>query len=498
MMTTNNLHLYLSKQYNLKCFVDLAQMSTSPSAIYKQFESCYQPAFDTDDRLVFYTLDIISDKLLQHLYRAAELIDISNYFVLICSPHDIRKQLQNIAKQDSFQSLQISLNDTEKLQDSFHVPETICPLPWMHLEISTLGGVRPCCVYSTEVGSVKDASLNSIFYNNAMSALRNEFLIGQRPPGCQYCWRLENKGLSSSRTRHMSLLKKQLLTVDLENPTIKSLDIKPGNTCNFKCRICGPLSSSLFEQELNKIQNIAIKRYNWVEENSAVINEISDLLPNLTNIDMYGGEPFLIKSLKKLIKQAADLGHAENMRLHYNSNGSIYPSDLIEHWKKFNHVDIHFSIDNVGARFELERGGSWQEVESNIKQLLALNLTNVKISIMPAISIMNIFYIDQLLEWADTLGLPVNPLYVSRPPGFDLKNLTGNAKQIIVDKFKDHSWSEMNNIIDYIRSIPDSDGHEFIKLCQHFDSIRNQNFSISHSEIAEAMGYVYNKSHDTN
>jgi hypothetical protein len=348
-------------------------------------------------------------------------------------------------------------------------------------------------VYSGEVGNVKDAPLSDTFYNDKMSDLRDALLTGKQPSGCQHCWRLESQGLSSNRTWHMSLLKKQLLTVDLENPTIRSLDIKPGNTCNFKCRICNPVSSSLFAQESNKIQNIAVKTSNWADENSAVMNEISDLLPNLTNIDMYGGEPFLIKSLKKLIKQAADLGYAEHLRLHYNSNGSIYPSDLIEHWKKFKHIDIHFSIDNVGARFELERGGSWQEVESNIKQLLDLALPNVKVSIMPAISIMNIFYIDQLLEWAGKLGLAVNPLYVNHPFGFALKNLTGPAKQAIVNKFKDHPWPEMKSILEHIRSIPDSDGQEFIKLCQHFDSIRNQNFSISHSEIAEAMGYVYNK-----
>jgi MoaA/NifB/PqqE/SkfB family radical SAM enzyme len=493
MMTIDELRLLLSKQYTIKCFVDLEQMSTAPSAIYKQFESCYQSVFDNQDRLVFYTTDIISDKLLQHLYQAADLIDISNYFVLICSPYDIRNQLHANNKQDSFQSFQVSFDSTKKLQDNFYVSDTMCPIPWMHLEVSTAGQVRPCCVYSGEVGNVKDASLSDTFYNNKMSDLRDALLTGKQPSGCQHCWRLESKGLSSNRTWHMSLLKKQLLTVDLENPTIRSLDIKPGNTCNFKCRICNPVSSSLFAQESNKIQNIAVKTSNWADENSVVMNEISDLLPNLTNIDMYGGEPFLIKSLKKVIKQAADLGYAKHLRLHYNSNGSIYPSDLIEHWKKFKHIDIHFSIDNVGARFELERGGSWQEVESNIKQLLDLALPNVKVSIMPAISIMNIFYIDQLLEWAGKLGLSVNPLYVNHPFGFALENLTGPAKQAIVNKFKDHPWPEMKNILDHIRSIPDSDGQEFIKLCQHFDSIRNQNFSISHSEIAEAMGYVYNK-----
>lgn len=491
-MTIDELRLLLSKQYTIKCFVDLEQMSTAPSAIYQQFESCYQSVFDNQDRLIFYTTDIISDKLLQHLYQAADLADISNYFVLICSPHNIRDQLLGIAKQDSFQSFQVSFDSTKKLQDNFYVPDTMCPMPWMHLEVSTVGQVRPCCVYFTEVGNVKDASLNDTFYNSKMSDLRDAFLSGKRPSGCQHCWRLESKGLSSNRTWHMSLLKKQLLTVNLENPTIRSLDIKPGNTCNFKCRICNPVSSSLFAQESNKIQNIAVKTYNWAEENSAIMNEISDLLPNLTNIDMYGGEPFLIKPLLRLVKQAVDLRYSKNIRLHYNSNGSVYPEKFIDYWKKFKHVDIHFSIDNIGDRFELERGGSWNQVDSNINQLINLKLPNIKISIMPAISIMNIFYIDELLQWADRLSLPVNPLYVTDPIGFDLRNLTEDAKVLIINKFQNHQWPEMKNILNHIKSAPGSNGQEFIKLCKHFDHLRNQNFANSHPEVAEAMGYVYN------
>lgn len=492
-MTIDELRLLLSKQYTIKCFVDLEQMSTAPSAIYQQFESCYQSVFDNQDRLIFYTTDIISDKLLQHLYQAADLLDISNYFVLICSPHNICDQLLGIAKQYSFQSLQVSFDSTKKLQDNFYVPDTMCPMPWMHLEVSTVGQVRPCCVYFTEVGNVKDASLNDTFYNSKMSDLRDAFLSGKQPSGCQHCWRLESKGLSSNRTWHMSLLKKQLLTVNLENPTIRSLDIKPGNTCNFKCRICNPVSSSLFAQESNKIQNIAVKTYNWAEENSAVMNEISDLLPNLTNIDMYGGEPFLIKPLLRLVKQAVDLRYSKNIRLHYNSNGSVYPKKFIDYWKKFKHVDIHFSIDNIGDRFELERGGSWNQVDSNINQLINLKLPNIKISIMPAISIMNIFYIDELLQWADKLSLPVNPLYVTDPIGFDLRNLTEDAKALIINKFQNHQWPEMKNILNHIKSAPGSNGQEFIKLCKHFDHLRNQNFANSHPEVAEAMGYVYNK-----
>ena len=478
----------LQAQYNLKCFIDLAELTISPTRAYQHFDSCYQEVFDHNDRLVFYTSEIVSDQLLQHLYQATDLIDISNYFVLICTPYQIKQP----GNKDPFQTLQVLLETTNSFQENFVVSDTLCPLPWRHVEVLSSGEVRPCCVYTGSVDHVKNNSLSHAFNNAKFQTLRQDLLSGQRPSGCSKCWENERNGLTSNRHYHMSMLKKELLTVDLDNPAIKSLDLKPGNTCNFKCRICNPVSSSLYAQEVKLTTVISIESFNWAESDSKVINEIVELLPTLTNIDIYGGEPFLIKPLLHMVKQAVEQNCAPHIRLHYNSNGSIYPEALIEHWKKFKHVDIQFSIDNIENRFELERGGSWQQVESNIKKLLSLDLPNVTISIMPAISIMNIFYLDEVLQWAHEMGLQVNPNYVTEPLGFALTNLTANAKKLIIEKFQNHPWPEMKNILKYIESTADSDGEEFSKLCRHFDRLRNQNFSSSHSIIANAMGYVYN------
>lgn len=485
-MSITGLRQYLSSQYTLKCFVDLEYISLAPSNAYKQFQACYQESFDNNDRLVFYTTDIISKKLLDHLYQASSQIDVSNFFVLICSPYDISEQVKS---DNPFQTLQLEFEKTRELQNNYFVPDTLCPMPWMHLEVTAPGKIRPCCVSSQTIGHVKDLTLQDAFGSNMLSELRQELLDGKKSSGCQKCWDLESKGLISNRTYHMQFLKTELLTNLLDYPKIKSLDLKPGNTCNFKCRICNPVSSSLFAQEVSKYQSTLLTTFNWAEDNSKTINEISNLLSSISNLDMYGGEPFLIKPLSYLVKQAVDLGYAKNIRLHYNSNGSVYPTNLIEHWKKFAQVDIQFSIDNIGSRFELERGGSWDQVELNIKNLLDLQLPNVKISIMPAVSIMNVFYIDELLEWAGSLNLTVNPLYVLTPEGFALKNLTSEAKTLISDKFKNHHWPEMKSILSYITTLPESNGQEFIKICKHFDQLRNQNFADSHPEIANAMGY---------
>jgi radical SAM protein with 4Fe4S-binding SPASM domain len=494
-----DLHATLSTTWNVKMFVDLSSITLSPEAIYQLFHKCYQPVFEPNDRLVFYTSRSISQELLMHLYRASNLIDISNFFILLCTPQDISNNAVSVAKThftDSvpFQTLVVpSLPDTNELSDQYTLPDTMCPLPWMHLEIKHNGVIRPCCVFQGSVGNINNEKLQNAFNNQSMRSLREEFLKGKKHPGCNSCWSNESQGLTSNRTYHAQLLKTELLTKFLSNPKITSLDIKPGNTCNFKCRICGPNSSSLHANERNqflKINSLSVE--NWID-NDEYVGQLIDLLPNLKNIDMYGGEPFLIKKFNSILKTAIDKNYASGIRLHYNTNGSIYPQHLIEYWKHFQHIDIQISVDNIGQRFELERGGLWTDVENNIKKLLALNLPNATIGIMPAISIMNVFYIGELLNWAKSLGLPVYPIYVSDPAEFSIKNLTKHAKEVITKKYQNHSWPEMKNILATIESTPDNNGINFINKTQYFDSIRKENFSKSHPEIANAMGYVYNK-----
>ena len=493
-VTLVQLENIISKKYSVKCFVDLAELTVSPTQVYKILQQHYQQEFLADDRLVFYTEHAISDQLLRHVYQAATLIDISNFFLLFCSPTDLCDRMQVLARENPgdnipFQSIQANIKNTKPLLDNFAMSDTICPMPWTHMMITQSGQARPCCMYQDSVGNVADDSMHNIFQNQHYVKLRQQLSAGEKVAGCKSCWNLEEHGLTSHRTRHLSLLKTDLFTRYLDDPTITSLDIAPGNTCNFKCRICNPKASSLFAQETQSATGIIpVKSVTWPDSSPEVFEEILGLLPSLTNIDMYGGEPFLIKHLHRLVQQAVEQDQAKHIRLHYNSNGSVYPGHLLEYWKHFNHIDIHFSIDNVGERFELERGGQWYEVEANIRQLLDLKLPNLKISIMPTVNVMNIFYLDELLQWANDLGLPVNFNYLVTPEELSIKNLTGAAKKIVIEKLKNHPRLEVTKMLDTIRASPDSDGKDFVNLSKYFDRIRDQNILSTHRDIAESMG----------
>ena len=61
-----------------------------------------------------------------------------------------------------------------------------------------------------------------------------------RHSSCQVCWDLEDSGAQSSRMIFNRLL--DGIEPLPEQPRV--LIIKPGNTCNFACRMCNPMTSS--------------------------------------------------------------------------------------------------------------------------------------------------------------------------------------------------------------------------------------------------------------
>lgn len=495
-ISTQELERQLKSKFDIKHMCDLGKMSTSPNGLFKLLDSIYQESYQPTDRIVFYTSHVLPETFLKHLYETVNFIDISNWFVLICGPSEIATSIKSCCEKFSHDPIPFQFQSTDdlelthKIEDKFFLPDTICAIPWTHLEIKSNGDITPCCMTEqVTLGNIKNTTLEQAFQTDELKKLRSELLSGVKPTVCQNCWKVEEKNLTSIRMHNIKRLKKDFLTQYLDSPQISTLDIKFNNTCNFKCRICSAGSSSLFAQEQHKFRGTPlVVQDNWGESED-FINQIVSHLPTIQNIDMYGGEPFLIKKFKKVLQLAVDNNHAKNIRLHYNSNGSIWPEHLLPYWPSFKLVDIHFSIDAVGDQFELERGGNWQEVERNILRLKNLDLPNLSISIMPTIGAMNVYYIDQVYDWACKHGFPVFVTYV-RNSGVELQDLTKEAKELIVEKFKDHPWGEIQKIIKIIQELPDGDGQAFRSKIKWFDQIREENFADSHYEIAKAMRYV--------
>ena len=95
--------------------------------------------------------------------------------------------------------------------------DKFCVLPWISLETSPIGTVRPCCLAEEEIvddnGNKFDlntASFVNIQNSQYMQNLRQDFLNAQQPSACRKCWREERAGRTSKRMHTLDRLKHML------------------------------------------------------------------------------------------------------------------------------------------------------------------------------------------------------------------------------------------------------------------------------------------------
>lgn len=400
-----------------------------------------------------------------------------------------------------------------------NLPKTICMLPWISIETSPIGTARPCCLAIDEItdtsGNKYDLNktdLQTIYNSQYMQNLRQQFRTGEKPKTCNRCWQEEEAGRASKRIYSKIRLKEYADSVDYTNDTPDQLwfvDLKLGNICNLKCRICGSWSSSKWAQEeINYIPNLKNKKDHlaykflqqgaWPRKTQTFWNNLRELLPNIKYFEFTGGEPFMIQEHFDLLQYAVDQGYANNIDIHYNTNGTQWP-DAHELWSHFRRVDIAFSIDNVGARFEYERyGAKWSEVTENIQKFHELRdryPNKITTQVCMTVNIQNVYYLDELCNWINSQTF--NDHYFNMlhdPKHMCISNLTTKAKQIVIDKLKSGQFSpkhraEILRIIKFIENGSGSDGEEFLFKMEQTDQYRKQNFKNTHPEIALAMGY---------
>lgn len=522
LMLSSDLQSYLEfvHHYNIVGMVDVDWLVTQPrKTLYALFRSWHRPSFNNEQRIVLFSRAPMDEKILVHIQKCASLIDISNFFILLCAPsfdQDLLNQVRAEHSSDDcvFSILQVDFDDEPdrgQKNSLITLPETFCFSPWAHLEISSQGQFKPCCVYNESIKdttgrpyNIQTDSVEQVYFSDYLSNLRQQFLRGQKPSGCSNCWYKEKNNGSSNRhwTARLLGLNAQTLLVESESiDNLISLDIKMGNLCNFKCRICSPVSSSkIAEEQLRHFDaKIDLKEINkngrWTE-NPEIWNLLTQVGSQLVNIDFYGGEPFLIKQHQLFLDYMIDRGFSHQIRLHYNTNGSVFSKDLMSKWKHFREVDIAFSIDNVGHRFELERsGGIWQEVESNIDMFFQSKLPHMILSVFATVSVLNVYYIEELIDWVETKNFNALTFNLLEYPAMlSISNMNQDLSKLVIGKLlqmdqrkiSQYNIQQFINRIDQTKTAPvmiDQLKTYMLKL----DTVRNQDFRHTHAEIADII-----------
>jgi MoaA/NifB/PqqE/SkfB family radical SAM enzyme len=356
------------------------------------------------------------------------------------------------------------------------------------------------------------ANFLDIQNSNSMQDLRQQFLDKKQPQTCRKCWREERSGRTSKRMHTLDRLKHMLADETewtAEAKPLMFLDLKLGNICNLKCRICGSWSSSTFAtEELANLGPMEDRKTNhhyqmlragaWPRENSKFWSEIAAVSEHIEYIEFTGGEPFMIQEHFDLLQGLVDRGLAGGIEIHYNTNGTQWPEQAHKTWRHFGHVEIAFSIDDVGERFEYQRTGArWSEVVANLarfKQLRA-ELPNISLQVCSTVNVFNVYYLAELAAWNYSQGFDYvywNMLHEAYY--FSIATLPEGAKRDITAQLRTSGSAsdaalEFERIIAFMNGGVSLDGKLLRMKIADLDRKRAQDLRTVEPEFAELIAY---------
>lgn len=396
--------------------------------------------------------------------------------------------------------------------------DKFCVLPWVSLEASPVGTVRPCCLADDEIldntgnkFKLATADFADIQNSNHMLQLRTEFLLGQQPKTCRKCWNEEESGRKSKRMHTLDRLKHTLLDDAWSHDTkpLMFLDLKLGNICNLKCRICGSWSSSQFAGEeisfMPRAEQKSSHAYKmmragaWPRENTHFWQQIDLVLTDIRYIEFTGGEPFMIDQHFDMLQGIVDRGIANQVEIHYNTNGTLFPDRGPDLWKHFKTVEVAFSIDDIGPRFEYQRSNAiWRDVEQNLSRfkLLREQLPNLQLQCCTTVNVFNVRYLDQVAQWITEQSFDFVYWNIMHDAWyFSISRLPADAKQELASYLSMCNTPEVyqfdfERIINFMNNGESMDGEETRSQIQQLDHRRNQNLTNLAPELAEILGYA--------
>jgi sulfatase maturation enzyme AslB (radical SAM superfamily) len=229
---------------------------------------------------------------------------------------------------------------------------------------------------------------------------------------------------------------------------LQFVDIRHSNFCNLKCRYCGPHFSSQWSAELNlpiipKVDIMALK-------NQLITDDLQWMY-------FTGGEPLINSDHWELLQDIVDSGRSDNISLMYNTNLTTikYKNiNIIELWKKFKSVLIQCSIDAIGEPLEYIRSGTkWATVENNLTQLNSTTDANIKVTLNPVINILNLWFLPELLSYAEQKKLSVNPIVLSGPDYLALNVMPNELKTLALDKVSESARWLNKSLVEHLQEL---------------------------------------------
>ena len=307
---------------------------------------------------------------------------------------------------------------------------------------------------------------------------------GIQHPSCTFCWDLEKSNQVSPRINFNTAF----ANIQPVSNQPRVLIIKPGNTCNFACRMCNPATSTSWYADAYELtdKQITFGEYtkqfetirNSFDKDKELWSQLESWLPSITYIDIYGGEPFLNPAMFNLLDKAIEFNLNKNITINIHTNCSIYNKKYLDILLQFQKVNFNVSFDSYihnqlsYIRHKIDPSVTFDNTIKFIKHFQ--HSDHVTLSCTCTITTLNVFYIDEIVKnLKDILQIPIFENIVTTDE-YDIRHLPTSVKEILLHRLQSE---KVKNFL--TQTIPGCDIHwpRFCRITDKLDKIRQQSFA---------------------
>jgi MoaA/NifB/PqqE/SkfB family radical SAM enzyme len=377
--------------------------------------------------------------------------------------------------------------------------KTFCILPWMHLATNASGNLRVCCNSTpgknfilrngtTKAYKITDHDMQDFWHSDTMKTIRNELLTDQRPAMCERCFREEDSGVRSARQAWNEKYMFEYEPTTTPELTVQYIDIRLGNLCNLKCRMCNPYASNqwvdewhLVEQQLNDSEIKRLSSMDWPNDDAVAVNLLK-LANTIDEIYLTGGEPTLALSQYKLFDKLIELDLAKNITLKYNTNCTNLPKKLVDYWQHFKKIKINASIDALGDLNRYIRYPTgWALVEKNLATFVEMSKQGkIDLQVHCTVQVYNVLQLDKLFDYLTDLSITdIHLNILDHPDYLNVRVLPENLKKLAIERLQPYLHiKRVTSVIDYMMAEDwNSKWPAFIKYTTTLDASRDEAIS---------------------
>ena len=407
------------------------------------------------------------------------------------------------------------------------ISPSFCAAKWYNATIWLGSGMTTSChhppAHLVDIDKVQ-ANPRLLHNTDQKKEDRAKMLAGERPAGCEYCWKIEDMGRDAvsdrvykSKIYPIEALKDAADTLPAHDVNLRTLEIAFDRTCQFACSYCNPAFSSTWVNDIRKhgpYTNLvsdgrnhfththdAAQLYTYTETNPYVDAFFkwweSDLHRTLQELRITGGEPLMSGHTWRLINWFKENAGQSKTRLAINSNlGTDVDIDRLLQSVSGLDIDLYTSNEAVGLQAEYIRDGLvWDDWANNVERLLS-SYEFRGIHVMCTINALCLDSLDQLLvtmlQWKTEYGRDAISftLNILRFPSFQsplvlpdnirteymLKLRTWLLDNCGSEFLHEHEINHLQRLIDYLDIVktPHSDAFELPKLRNDFREFYRQ------------------------